>query len=381
MRSFSSRTWMVSLSILCLFSISRLTPLPNVSAEKEDSQPSSYKVLQPLKSGDLTIFPVVRSSNAKSAEWQYITLDEGLKNGEVIVTEAGRMRGLVRSRGPGIWYPPGDGAEVNRLVLINNSSKPLLLLAGEIVTGGKQDRVIGKDRIVPPQSDPVDLSVFCIEPGRWVQLSDRFGSAGKGGFSFMVQPTVRRQAMVAQDQQKVWAAVGGAISRMAATAPSSQETTSYARTMQQEDVERKVDEAGAPLLQSREQLLAKLRQEHAVGVVVAIRGEIVWADIFATPEMLAKYWAKLVRSYAAEAVTSPWQQEVHVTQEDAERFLSAGQTGQETSVGEAGIYRYSETHSGNITTFVLRSLLPGTSFDVHISKVKTEPDSFVRIHH
>src|SRR5579884_4077942 len=207
MRSFSSRTWMVSLSILCLFSISRLTPLPNVSAEKEDSQPSSYKVLQPLKSGDLTIFPVVRSSNAKSAEWQYITLDEGLKNGEVIVTEAGRMRGLVRSRGPGIWYPPGDGAEVNRLVLINNSSKPLLLLAGEIVTGGKQDRVIGKDRIVPPQSDPVDLSVFCIEPGRWVQLSDRFGSAGKGGFSFMVQPTVRRQAMVAQDQQKVWAAV------------------------------------------------------------------------------------------------------------------------------------------------------------------------------
>jgi len=33
---------------------------------------------------------------------------------------------------------------VNRLVLVNNSKRPLLLLAGEIVTGGKQDRVIGK---------------------------------------------------------------------------------------------------------------------------------------------------------------------------------------------------------------------------------------------
>jgi hypothetical protein len=30
------------------------------------------------------------------------------------------------------------------------------------VTGGKQDRVIGKDRIVPPESDPVDLGVFCV---------------------------------------------------------------------------------------------------------------------------------------------------------------------------------------------------------------------------
>jgi len=44
-----------------------------------------------------------------------------------------------------------DRAEVNRLVLINNSKHPLLLLAGEIVTGGKQDRVIGKDRIVPAE--------------------------------------------------------------------------------------------------------------------------------------------------------------------------------------------------------------------------------------
>ena len=66
------------------------------------------------------------------------------------------------------------------------------------MTGGKQDRVIAKDRIVPPGSDPIDLSVFCIEPGRWVESSPVFGASAKAPVaSFMVQPTIREQAMVA----------------------------------------------------------------------------------------------------------------------------------------------------------------------------------------
>jgi hypothetical protein len=65
-----------------------------------------------------------------------------------VVTEYGNAQGLIRRRHttPAVMR---ESAQVNKLVLINNSKRPLLLLAGEIVTGGKQDRVIGKDRIVP----------------------------------------------------------------------------------------------------------------------------------------------------------------------------------------------------------------------------------------
>jgi hypothetical protein len=35
-----------------------------------------------------------------------------------------------------------------------------------------------------------------------------------------------------------------------------------------------------------------------------------------------------------------------------------------------GIYRYRELKSGGTETFVLVSLLPGTGYDVHISKLK-----------
>src|ERR1700751_2745317 len=139
---------------------------------------SGYTVLSPIHHANLMVFPVVA---AKAHQADFLTLDEGLRSGEVVVTEYGRVPGLIRQRNPeGGWggvIHPAHGAEVNRLVLVNNSKRPLLLLAGEIVTGGKQDRVIGKDRIVPAESDPIDLSVFCVEPGRWVATTDHFGAS------------------------------------------------------------------------------------------------------------------------------------------------------------------------------------------------------------
>src|SRR5260370_2087452 len=121
-----------------------------------------YKVLEHIRHGNLTVFPVVAAKSYPTGE--FMTLDEGLRSGDVVVTEAGNVQGLIR-RHP-MPAVRNDGAQVNRLGLVNNSKRPLLLLAGEIVSGGKQGRGIGQDRIVPAESDPVDLSVFCVEPGR-----------------------------------------------------------------------------------------------------------------------------------------------------------------------------------------------------------------------
>src|ERR1035437_5042548 len=326
---------------------------------------SGYRVLKPIESGDLTLFPVVQDDGKTLPADPFLTLDEGLKSGEVEVTEAGKVQGLVRSRG-GAAQLRYQGDQVNTLVLVNNSKRPLLLLAGEIVTGGKQDRVIAKDRIVPAGADPIDLSVFCIEPGRWTESSLTFGAAAKApAHGFMVQPTVRERAMVEKDQQQVWDSVHGAISTMQMAAapaastsmdgsggssmgggvhydppsPRALGTTSYAKVMESNAVSEKVDEAAAPVMKARDHVLAQLRQEHAVGVVVAVRGEIVWADLFADTELLSRYWTKLVRSYAAESLTAA---DTHSAPSvaDAQHFLDAPSGGTETSEGEVGIYRY-----------------------------------------
>ena len=357
-----------------------------MSFNEEQASFSGYKVLEPIRHGSLTVFPVVAPKSYDTGE--FLTLDEGLRSGDVVVTEYGNVRGLLRRRvTPAMQH---DGAEVNRLVLINNSKRPLLLLAGEIVAGGKQDRVIGKDRIVPAESDPVDLSVFCVEPGRWVASSDRFGTSsatyaasgigsgggvGSGG-TLMAQPSVRAKAMGDKDQNQVWAEVRKQEQAMetvevTAAAPSvntSTATTSYARVMENKDVKQAVDEVAKPIERNYKSLIKQLRDRKAVGVVVAVNGRIIWSDVFASTELLEKYWPKLVRSYASEAVvTRAKGGEASLAQ--AEAFLADMDGHRETIESEPGIYRHTEINGDGFKAFALTSLLPKTGFDLHVAKM------------
>jgi hypothetical protein len=355
----------------------------------EVTSSSGYRVLEPIRHGSLTVFPVVSPKSYPTSE--FLTLDEGLRSGEVVVTEYGNVQGLIRRHGvPAIRQ---GGAQVNTLVLINNSKRPLLLLAGEIVTGGKQDRVIGKDRIVPPESDPVDLSVFCVEPGRWVGTSQQFNTSGAtyagGGApingrtvgTLMAQPSVRAKAMADKDQNQVWAEVkrqqqqATEMVAVEAASPSAQteaaelgQTSSYARVMENKAVKEQVDELAKPIEQNYQSLIKQLRDRNAVGVVVAVDGRIIWADIFASTELLEKYWPKLVRSYASEAVVSR-AKGAEVTEKQAQAFLEDMDGRRETIENEPGVYRHTEATGDGFKAFSLTSLLPKTGFDVHLAKM------------
>lgn len=344
---------------------------------------SGYEVLAPITQGNLTVFPVVAGRDRAHDTSEFLTLDEGVRSGEVVVTEAGQVAPLMRRRlqRPFDERPvvlPGAGAQVNQLVLINNSDRPLILLAGEIVTGGKQDRVVGKDRIVPAKSEPIALDVFCVEPGRWVERSANFKSMS----SQMAQPSVRRRAMADQNQQAVWAEVGRSAAAVggvmaASPAPSApvenalRSTTSYAKLMSVPQVHAHLEAMAAPVERSYDSLIRELRARNAVGVVVAVNGEIIWADIFASTSLLEKYWPKLVRSYAAEAMTTrPVDVKHDWTDVKAARAFLEDLHGRHESVdSDPGLYRNTEIVGDGFTVFELTSLLPSTGFDLHLAKM------------
>jgi hypothetical protein len=325
-----------------------------------------YKVLPAITRGNLTLFPIVGGADANTAP--LLTLDEGLRSGAVVVAEAGSLQGLVR---PGTHYQRSAGGEVNRLVLVNNSDRPLLLLAGEVVTGGKQDRVIGVDRIVPPKSEPIDLSVFCVEPGRWVASSEHFGSMS----SAMAQPSVRMPAMAARDQMQVWNHVASANAGIAAAspqaAPAISGTTSYAKVMQNPDVEKKVASVAA----NYDGLLHELRKVGAKGVVVAVNGHITWADVFASTDLLEKYWQKLIRSYAAESLSNA-SMGGQVDQKSAQTFLDQLQGTREVSETDPGVFRRTEITGDGYKVFTLNSLLPKEEYTVHLAKMSYKEGMF-----
>lgn len=374
------------LALTILLIVAGLVIVQRQARAGETNTASGYKVLDPIRHGNLTVFPVVAAKSYPTSE--FLTLDEGLRSGEVIVSEAGSVQGLIR-RHPvtGIRH---DGAEVNRLVLVNNSKRPLLLLAGEIVTGGKQDRVIGKDRIVPAESDPIDLSVFCVEPGRWVASSEHFGASeqmygsargvgsagGKAPMAIMAQPSVRAKAMADKNQGAVWAEVrkqqAAETVEVAGVAPTVatelSQTTSYARVMENEAVKKQVDAVARPIEQNYESVMRQLRDRNAVGVVVAVNGRIIWADLFASTELLAKYWPKLVRSYASEAVVTR-AKEMPVGVSQAQAFLGDMEGRREMIESEPGIYRHTEVSGDGFKAFALTSLLPKTGFEVHVAKM------------
>ena len=376
----------ILLALAVLLTMAGLMIVEQRDARAGEVTPASgYKVLEPIRHGNLTVFPVVATKTYPTGE--FLTLDEGLRSGEVVVTEAGNVQGLIRRHStPAIRH---DGAQVNRLVLVNNSKRPLLLLAGEIVTGGKQDRVIGKDRIIPAESDPVDLSVFCVEPGRWVATSDRFGASeamyggvvggpvhGNPPMAIMAQPSVRAKTMGDKNQQEVWDAVNKQKEQVTvevtAAAPTvatdMAQVSSYAKVNENQEVKKRVDAVAKPIEQNYQNLIRQLHDRSAVGVVVAVNGRIIWADIFASTDLLEKYWPKLVRSYASEAVVTR-AKEVEVTESRAQAFLSDMEGRREMIESEPGVYRHTEVTGDGFKAFSLTSLLPKTGFDVHVAKM------------
>jgi hypothetical protein len=373
----------LALAIILWFAI--LLALALDQGRAKQSSPG-YRVLAPITQGNLTVFPIVADSTHDTRD--FLTLDEGLRSGQVVVTEEGRLTGLRRPRphplqpGPLVLQNPDlgrggySGAQVNRLVLVNGSDRPLILLAGEIVTGGKQDRVVAKDRIILPKGDPIDLDVFCVEPHRWVETSDRFGVASGAALGLFAQPSVRGKAMAAKNQQAVWDQVAQSralIVRAApAAAPEIESSSSYAEAVQSPAVMQKMDTVARPIEQSYDKLFGELRAQKAVGAVVAVNDQIVWADAFASTALFEKYWPKLIRSYAAEAVTTqvvPVNRKPRLSTREAQAFLDNFKARRESVESEPGVYRHTDIEGYGFEAFILTSLLPETGFDLHLAKM------------
>ena len=244
------------------------------------------------------------------------------------------------------------------------------MLAGEIVTGGKQDRIVGKDRIIPAETE-ADLSVFCVEPGRWRESTASFG----GSAGYMAAPSIRNEAMAKKDQNGVWDKVrssNGQAAEIVAVSPEARDeiasTSSYARVMNNKEVQKQVDKIAVPIEHSYQNEIGELRNRNAVGVVVAVNGRIIWADLFASTSLLEKYWPKLVRSYAAEAMNTSANGEA-VSVKAAQAYLDQLEGRREIAESEPGVYRHTEIIGDGYKAFELTSLLPSTGFDVHISKM------------
>ena len=330
------------------------------------------RLIEAVRYENLSIFAVVKGAGADTSG--FVTLDEGLASGDVVVAERGSDI-IRRSRDGRPIRVPDGGASVNQLVLVNRGKRPLLLLAGEVVSGGKQDRVIAKDRIIAPGSEPLPLDVFCVEHGRWSGGSNQFSAA-----KMMVHPSVREKAAVDKQQDQVWAAVrsgsthpsaqaapdnpsAGATARIssfevAQTVTVEARSESYDKIYGRSRIGQSVEAFAEEVRKRFSRAMAGLKDEKVTGVVIAYGGEVAWADTFASPELFSRYWPKLLRSYAVEALARPGSKE-QATLDDAREFLEP-LGGRETIESEPGVYRWRQVTEGRYAEIEITSLAPKT---------------------
>jgi hypothetical protein len=339
-----------------------------INAANAPAHPA-WRLGAPVRFDNLTVFPVV-SDEPASAD-QFITLDEGLRSGKVKVTEltASSQPRMIRHHGRTLQNQSvvqqqvenvGGGAEVNRLAVTNNSGKKLILIAGEMVIGGKQDRIVGHDCIIEATNKPVPIDVFCVEHGRWsgeaafghsasrsIDGSEVTGTGGaspaKGEPPPMALPTVREKAQATKNQSDVW-------DKVAQTARANNTTSSTGdlkSVYQDKRVNRKLDDY-------QRALRDKLSANDVVGIVAAVNGRIISADVFANHALFQAYWPKMLKSYALEAVSAPSQKLIEVERGEAQTFLARVQ-GVGSDNDTSGVYRLVEHQSSKDASFELES--------------------------
>src|SRR5262249_33812853 len=159
------------------------TPDPEPTAVELDG--ASYRVSGPYAHENLTVFLLHAD---RQDERDYLTLDEGLREGLVTIAEQAQER-------------------VGALQIENRSDRPLSLQEGERLQGGKQDRTIIASLVIPPHSGQTSVPTFCVEQSRWVE-GDRGRQFGFTVNAALAPKGVRGAAKVEGSQRGVWGCVG-----------------------------------------------------------------------------------------------------------------------------------------------------------------------------
>jgi hypothetical protein len=127
-----------------------------------------------------------------------ISLSQGLANGSVVVSE----RGSAATE------------NVHWLRINNNGRESVYIGSGEIILGGRQDRMVAKDTILPPSPKDQYVPVMCVEEGRWSNKEKKFQ------YNNYADPSLRKVLDQSKNQVLVWKEVASQLDRSSTKSPT-----------------------------------------------------------------------------------------------------------------------------------------------------------------
>jgi hypothetical protein len=216
----------------------------------------------------------------------YVTLSEALEKKYATIIETG---------------------EVNQLSVSNNSKYFIFINAGDIVKGGRQDRTIGVDIIIPPMEKNVELVSFCVESSRWTQRGKESAAEFSSNADMLPSRNLKIAAQKDRNQSAVWENVSDQQTTLntnvsnlkgsVVNVRSEESSSSLQLTLENKDL----DSLRKAYREKFESVPKNL--PNVVGFAYAINGELYGADLYNSRELFLKMWPKLLNSVVVEAIT------------------------------------------------------------------------------
>jgi hypothetical protein len=175
---------------------------------------------------------------------------------------------------------------VHWLSLYNKSDKNIYVSSGEVLAGGRQDRIVTKDTIVMAGAGRIDLPVMCVEEGRWSDKDRKFV------YRKMANMHVRKTLDESRNQVLLWKEINAQLERDKV----KNKTLSY--------LSREKDKVFMALQNDYWQFFErKLSQpdSNIVGIVCVSGDKIIGSDIFIGPNLFYGKLQPLLMGYIEEA--------------------------------------------------------------------------------
>jgi hypothetical protein len=264
---------LLALGIVGLITVPTLADLPPAVS----NAPKVVRVSAPISHANLTVF--LLHGEDVLPKRAFLTLQEAIDQKKVVVNET---------------------SNVNQLTVENVSPDiEVFLMTGDIVKGGKQDRAIAFDMILPPKSGAVPIGSFCVESGRWQQRGKEHAAFFAGSMNQVVGKDLKNAINRDADQQKVWEEVAKAQKKLSentgtpVNAPESPSSLQLA--LENKKVKEKLEAYAKALAQA-------IDGQDVIGVAFAVNGQLTGAEVYASSALCKRLWPKLLNAAATEAL-------------------------------------------------------------------------------